>query len=72
MLALVFLSVLCAIGCWLACPPGHELEQTALLPFADDPEAAARMTEATGRRCERVIEPVLETQVNVGHDRFMA
>jgi hypothetical protein len=33
---------------------GHDEEQAALLPFADDPEAARLMTAETGRICERV------------------
>ena len=37
-----------------------ELEQAALLPFADDPPAARAMTAATGRVCARVVEPLAE------------
>jgi len=37
-----------------------ELEQAALLPFADDALAARNMTAATGRVCERVMEPLAE------------
>ncbi|KFX69595.1 hypothetical protein TMS3_0108720 [Pseudomonas taeanensis MS-3] len=32
-----------------------ELEQAALLPFADDPQAARNMTAATGRVCEHLV-----------------
>lgn len=41
-------------------PSAQELEQAALLPFADDPAAAQAMHEATGRQCERVLAPVAE------------
>lgn len=36
------------------------VEQAALIPFADDPEAAEEMTRETGRRCETVVCPVEE------------
>ena len=49
----------CAVACWRACR-GETFEQAALLPFADDPEAARRMTAATGRRCERIVAPLPE------------
>ncbi|MNN24548.1 hypothetical protein D3C81_1379840 [compost metagenome] len=35
-------------------------EQAALLPFADDPPVAERVAAATGKVCERVIEPLEE------------
>ncbi|MGV8842524.1 MAG: hypothetical protein ACOH2I_04570 [Pseudomonas sp.] len=38
----------------------QDLEQAALLPFADDPDAARNMTKATGRRCEHVVTPIFE------------
>jgi len=41
-------------------PSDDELEQAALLPFADDARAARNMTAATGRTCERVTEPQAE------------
>lgn len=37
-----------------------DVEQTALLPFADDPEAARQMTAETGLVCERVVRPAEE------------
>lgn len=49
----------CTVACWRACR-GETFEQAALLPFADDPEAARRMTAATGRRCERIVAPLPE------------
>lgn len=38
----------------------HDAQQTALLPFADDPEAAQRMSEETGLMCEKIILPAPE------------
>ena len=38
----------------------EELEQAALLPFADDPEAARQMSAETGRVCARVVTPLAE------------
>ncbi|MCJ1884204.1 hypothetical protein LNN38_05020 [Pseudomonas sp. LA21] len=58
----------CALACWRACR-GDSFEQAALLPFADDPDAARRMTAATGRRCERIVEPLPEP---APPDRFRA
>lgn len=49
----------CAVACWCACR-GDVDEQAALLPFADDPEAERHMSAATGRHCERVVEPLPE------------
>ncbi|UVE16712.1 hypothetical protein NVV93_14030 [Pseudomonas sp. LS44] len=37
-----------------------DLEQAALQPFADDPQAARNMSAATGRVCARVITPQSE------------
>ena len=37
-----------------------EWAQVSLLPIADDPSAARRMSEPTGRHCEPVVRPVLE------------
>ncbi|MEP9319683.1 hypothetical protein ABKS89_21265 [Pseudomonas sp. LABIM340] len=50
--------IACATACWRACR--HDDEQAALLPFADDPDAARRMSAATGRHCERVVQPLPE------------
>nr|WP_294973366.1 hypothetical protein [uncultured Pseudomonas sp.] len=58
-LLMLFGLLACAVACWRACR-GDSFEQAALLPFADDPEAARRMTAATGRRCERVVQPLPE------------
>ncbi|SDI97588.1 hypothetical protein SAMN05216189_101110 [Pseudomonas delhiensis] len=41
----------------------HDLQQAALLPFADDPEAAARMSAATGQHCERLFDPRRECRL---------
>ena len=38
----------------------HDAQQTALLPFADDPEAAKKMSEETGLVCDKIVRPVLE------------
>ncbi|MDT4869871.1 hypothetical protein FQZ97_1049210 [compost metagenome] len=37
----VLASVVCVLGCWCCCRQPGDLDQAALLPFADDPEAAA-------------------------------
>jgi hypothetical protein len=65
-------SVVCVLGCWWCCRQPRDLDQAALLPFADDPEAAARMTAATGLRCERVITPAPEVLDASPLDRFEA
>lgn len=49
----------CALACWRACRCNAD-EQAALLPFADDPESARRMSAATGRHCERIVQPLSE------------
>jgi len=50
----------CLLGCWLSCSIPSTLDQASLLPFADDPEAAARMTQATGRPCKVTTQPLEE------------
>lgn len=58
---LIFLTgvlVYCAALCLRL--SAHDEEQAALLPFADDPEAARLMTAETGRVCERVVTPPCE------------
>jgi len=40
----------------------QDVEQTALLPFADDPEAARQMTAETGLVCEHVVHPAEEPE----------
>lgn len=65
-------SLVCILGCWWCCRQPRSLDQAALLPFADDPEAAARMTAATGRRCERVSRPIPEALEESPLDRFEA
>ena len=42
--------------------PDDEAQQTALLPFADDPDAARQLTRETGLVCEQVIEPAREPE----------
>jgi len=49
-----------------------ELEQVSLLPFADDPSVARRMSESTGRHCESVVMPALEPCEEFDSDRFVA
>ncbi|ENI4018092.1 hypothetical protein ABXY51_000878 [Pseudomonas aeruginosa] len=68
----VLASLVCILGCWWCCRQPRGLDQAALLPFADDPEAAARMTAATGRRCEHVITPISEALEESPLDRFEA
>lgn len=53
----VLLSLACLVACWRCCHQQDSLDQAELLPFADDPEAARRMTAATGRHCEVTTEP---------------
>ncbi|MCY1272376.1 hypothetical protein D3C76_638640 [compost metagenome] len=62
----------CVLACWLCCQGRRDLEQASLLPFADDPEAAERMSEATGLRCERVVTPVFEPIEPPGDHSFRA
>ncbi|MCP1626215.1 hypothetical protein [Pseudomonas nitroreducens] len=50
--------IACAAACWRGCRRTDE--QAALLPFADDPDAARRMSAATGRHCERIVRPLPE------------
>ncbi|WP_313086367.1 hypothetical protein [Pseudomonas sp.] len=42
--------------------PPDEAQQVALLPFADDPEAARQLTRETGLVCERVVQPAEEPE----------
>lgn len=58
LLAVIFLGA--ALYFSLGRMAAHELEQAALLPFADDPEVAQRMSEATGRHCTHVVTPLPE------------
>lgn len=50
--------IACIAACWRTCRSAGE--QAALLPFADDPDAARRMSAATGRHCERIVQPLPE------------
>ncbi len=50
--------IACIAACWRTCR--SDGEQAALLPFADDPDAARRMSAATGRQCERIVQPLPE------------
>jgi len=36
----------------------QEMEQAALLPFADDPEVASRVTQETGLKFDRVVNGI--------------
>ena len=61
---LIFLTSLvlfciCTLCCLLR-PSAADLEQAALLPFADDPDAARRMSAETGRHCEHLMTPIFE------------
>lgn len=40
----------------------HDAHQTALLPFADAPEAARQLTVETGLVCEQVAQPADEPE----------
>ena len=57
---------------YLSVPSAAELEQAALLPFADDPHAAQRLSQETGRCCATVLEPVFEPLVSPYSDRLDA
>ncbi|WP_028240649.1 hypothetical protein [Stutzerimonas azotifigens] len=46
--------------CCIHLPDAEALEQAALLPFADDPQAARSMSRATGRVCQEVVSPAVE------------
>ncbi|RRV33973.1 hypothetical protein EGJ86_16920 [Pseudomonas sp. o96-267] len=61
----------CLLGCWLGCRTPSTLDQASLLPFADDPDAAARMTQATGRPCEVTTQP-LEEPDNPSEESLLA
>ncbi|MGN0926842.1 Uncharacterised protein [Ectopseudomonas mendocina] len=61
----------CLLGCWLSCRTPSTLDQASLLPFADDPDAAARMTQATGRPCEVTTQP-LEEPDNPSEESLLA
>lgn len=36
--------------------PSSEQQEAALLPFADDPQAAQRLEEETGLHCEVIVD----------------
>ncbi|KRV64110.1 hypothetical protein [Pseudomonas citronellolis] len=64
LLALATLLVVAVVPCLhLRRASRHDLQQAALLPFADDPEAAARMSAATGQHCERLFDPRRECRL---------
>jgi hypothetical protein len=72
-LLLPILSTLgCLLGCWLCCRQPAELDQASLLPFADDPAAAARMTQATGRPCEVTTQPLDEYRAEAPKQHMLA
>ncbi|MFG3452767.1 hypothetical protein [Stutzerimonas stutzeri] len=56
LIGLTILTFVCTIAC-LANLSGHDARQAALLPFADDPEAARQLTVETGLVCDRVVQP---------------
>ncbi|PKQ42915.1 hypothetical protein CXP40_04935 [Pseudomonas sp. YY-1] len=62
----------CLLGCWLNCRIPSTLDQASLLPFADDPEAAARMTQATGRPCKVTTQPLEEEPGNPTEESLLA
>lgn len=59
----MLLSLLClptlvlGLALSLAGSTREEREQAALLPFADDPEAARRVARDTGKICRQVVRP---------------
>lgn len=59
-LILLALSLLVSVFCLRAWRPDSELQQAALLPFADDPDAAHRLECETGLRCEEVVDVPFE------------
>lgn len=65
MMLLASFTLIAAFCLSLACGVMDEarVEQAALIPFADDPEAADQMARETGRRCETVVYPVQEPLV---------
>lgn len=64
MAMLIFFTVIALLGAALSLTnlSSHDAEQTALLPFADDPEAARHLTAETGLVCERVVRPAEEPE----------
>ncbi|MGJ7515373.1 cbb3-type cytochrome c oxidase subunit 3 [Pseudomonas baetica] len=56
----IALNVLGAVSLWLAveyclkCQTAKSLEEASLIPFADDPEVARRVEEATGKTINAV------------------
>lgn len=58
LLLAVLATLGCLLGCWLCCSRPAGFEQACVLPFADDPQAAARMTQATGVPCEVTTQPL--------------
>lgn len=53
----------------------HDINQAALLPFADDPDAAQRITKATGMQFDQVVdgtEAEYETMAHNELDCFIA
>lgn len=58
LLSLLCLSTLVlGLALSLAGSTREEREQAALLPFADDPEAARRVARDTGKICRQVVRP---------------
>jgi len=57
---LLALSLLITSLCLRGWSDNGDMQQAALLPFADDPAAALRLERETGLRCERLIEVPFE------------
>lgn len=63
----------CLLGGWLCCRRSPDaLEQASLLPFADDPPAAARMSEATGQHCKHLLQPLEEPSPETPQEHLLA
>ena len=61
---LICLTVICVSGGLLSLTKldDRAAEQSALLPFADDPHAARRVAAETGLVCERVVRPAKQPE----------
>ena len=64
MTILILLTVITTLMAFLSLAnlPDDEAQQTALLPFADDPEAARQLTRETGLVCQHVVQPADEPE----------
>ncbi|MDE1910338.1 MAG: hypothetical protein KGL60_21105 [Pseudomonas sp.] len=53
----------------------HDIQQAALLPFADDPEAANKITQSTGMTFDKIVNGIeldLTAVPNDSTDSFVA